>query len=202
MAKVRLSRYDAEEGRLPDLCMRCGAEGTFARTKTFSWFPQWVYILILGGLLPFAIVALVLTKRMRVEVPLCPDHQRHWMWRNLLVIAGLIGLILLGIGAAVLIMELERRPGFRNIGGWVCGAVALLGLIWLIVAAVLGTTAIRPSEITDRDITLIGVSEEFAEAYREEREARRRRRSRYEYEEPPRRRYHEEDDEEDYGRRY
>ena len=48
MAEIRL-QLDEADGGLPDICMRCGSEATVTKTKTMSWCPQWVGVLILAG---------------------------------------------------------------------------------------------------------------------------------------------------------
>jgi hypothetical protein len=203
MARVRLGRYEAEEGRLPPVCMCCGAPADLTKAKLFNWHPGWVYALILVGLLPFLIVALVLTKRMRVRAPVCAAHTYYWTWRSLFVLGGFLALVLVGIAAIVLMASTEGRQQAHNMAGLFCVGVAVLGLVWLVAAAVIQNLTIRPVEITDRDITLIKVSREFADALQEARQRRRRdededddrprRRSRYDEEE--------EDDEEYYRRR-
>ena len=70
MAQLKLKHYEAEGGRLPHLCMRCGEPATMVKTRKFSWYPSWVYLLILLHLLIFLIVALIMTKRMTVAVPI------------------------------------------------------------------------------------------------------------------------------------
>ena len=47
------------------------------------------------------------------------------------------------------------------------GTLGLL-LVLIIVAAFMQTTSVRPSEITDRRITLTGVADEFKEALRKQ----------------------------------
>jgi hypothetical protein len=56
MASVRIGRYEAVEGLLPPVCMKCGAEALLFKKKTFSWHPSWVLLLLIAGLLPFLIV--------------------------------------------------------------------------------------------------------------------------------------------------
>src|SRR5262245_60095643 len=103
MATLHLESYDGEVGDLPDLCMQCGAPSAVRKNKRFSWFPPWVWILLfVCGLVPFAIVALVMTKRRTVNVPLCEAHKNHWLWRQLVVVGGLLALI--GIFVAFLVM--------------------------------------------------------------------------------------------------
>ncbi len=91
MATVRLSRREAK-GDVPGLCVRCGAPATVERAKTMSWNPPWVYILLLVGLLPFAIVAVILTKRRRVTLPFCSSHHNHWLSRSLVIWLSLGGI--------------------------------------------------------------------------------------------------------------
>jgi hypothetical protein len=169
MPSVRLRREDARSGNLPRVCMVCGDRAEGFQSKTMSWYPGWVFILLLAGLLPFIIVALIVQKKMRVQAPFCPQHERHWSGRTLAVILSFVGLIVVGIGAVVLMAAL-REPGPRvpgrddAMGGYVCMAMAA-GLIgWLILVAILQTTAIRPKEITDDSIILTGVSRQFKDA--------------------------------------
>jgi hypothetical protein len=169
MARVRLSRREAMDGDLPPVCMRCGAPSDLVKSKTFSWNPSWVWVLILCGLLPFLIVALVLTKRMRVRAPLCQAHAGHWAWRSWFIMGGLVVVVILGIAAGVAVAELDRQPRLRNVGGYLCVGVAVFALIWLVAAAIIQANAIGPAEITDRDITLVRVAPEFADALRRER---------------------------------
>ena len=75
----------------------------------------------------------------------------------------LILLFFLGCGGFVGAAELENEIG-GDWAGLYALAFGLTFLGWLVFAAVLGHRSIRPSEITDRSITLINVSEEFAKA--------------------------------------
>ncbi len=44
--------------------MCCGADTDVERKRNFIWYPPWVNLLLLFGLLPAAIVAIILTKNM------------------------------------------------------------------------------------------------------------------------------------------
>src|SRR3954447_19514028 len=103
MATVRLTWHEVSEGLLPPVCMKCGAPSTGHAKKTFSWHPPWVIVLILGGLLPWAIVAAILTKRMTVRAPMCPAHRSHWLGRAWFVWGGFIALLAVGFGAVILL---------------------------------------------------------------------------------------------------
>jgi hypothetical protein len=154
------------EEDVPDLCMKCGAPAEVRTDKTFAWYPPWVYVLILVNILVFAIVALVLTKKKRVPVPLCAAHRNHWLWRQLALVGGFVLLVVL-IVLFVVVASNTRPRGGEDYTGWVCGGGVAALVVWLIAAAVLQTSAIRPTEITDHSITLTNVSKAFVRAYEE-----------------------------------
>jgi hypothetical protein len=60
---------------LPDVCARCGAETKHRVTRTFHWYPPWIGITILAGLLIYFVLAMVLRKSYTVAVPLCDRSQ-------------------------------------------------------------------------------------------------------------------------------
>ena len=185
MAQVRLGRYRAEDGALPKVCMRCGARATVTTRRKFAWHPRWVIALILIGLLPYVIVAIALTKRARVVIPLCDQHKRHWLVNGLIVWGSFAAVVVLVIGLfflTVLLEEANPRRQHPDLSGYAC--VGTLGLLfaWLVVVAVVGEFRIHPVEITDRSITLTRVSPEFVDAFHEYRERER------DKEEPPRER--------------
>jgi hypothetical protein len=203
MAQVRLQWFEVKRERLPPACMVCGGPAATYKCKRFAWHPPWVYALILVGLIPFAIVALCLTKRMTVWAPLCQEHRSHWLWRMWVVLGGFLGVVAVGMLAFILIAATDQRGRAGRTSDLLAG-LACIGTLFLLVVRLAVTisvqlTAIRPTEITDRRITLTGVSEAFLDALDrqdEMREARRREpwRSRDDYSEdmydpePPRRR--------------
>ncbi|HKI30909.1 MAG TPA: hypothetical protein VKA46_03515 [Gemmataceae bacterium] len=168
MAKLRLGRYEVEEYALPRVCARCGAKAVASPQKTFSWHPPWVIVFIFLGLLIYVVLALVLTKRMTVPLPLCERHRNYWRNRAIFIYGGLIAVVLLGIGGVVAASILDEG-GKNNAIGAVCFIVGGVFVLWLFPAAILSATGIRPNEITDRSITLVGLSEDFVDAVREER---------------------------------
>ncbi|MCI0465315.1 MAG: hypothetical protein L0Z62_50985 [Gemmataceae bacterium] len=166
MATVLMTRYELAERGLPRVCMRCGTAATMERKKTFAWHPPWVFILLLAGLLPFAIVAIVLTKRMTVYAPLCEAHRNHWRWRAWFIWLGLTVVVALGI-AAMIVLSNEpnpRRGAGQLIGGLLCAGSALGGVIWLIATVIVQQMAIRPKEILDDSILLANIAPAFEEA--------------------------------------
>jgi hypothetical protein len=176
MASVKLYRREVGPDELPMVCMRCGAAAAVEKRKTFSWYPGWVNILFLAGLLPWAIVAMILTKRMTVHAPLCRQHKNHWLVRTLAVLGGL-AFIVLAFFTALIVSSATQPPGRGPADDGSFGLIcvgSLVGLLVLIViAAICQMTAIRPMEITDRTITLAGVAPEFIDALEAEDTRRR-----------------------------
>ncbi|HKI30908.1 MAG TPA: hypothetical protein VKA46_03510 [Gemmataceae bacterium] len=199
MATVRLGRYELEEYDLPRRCMCCGARASHYKSKKFQWSPPWAFI-VLG-----VIGAMMFMKTATVSVPLCERHKWHWARVPVFVFIGLAVLIAWGIGGAVITSEKESLAPYI----FVPLLPALLG--WFIALLVLASCTIRPTEITDKSITLRGVCEEFIEALEEARrgddDRPRRGRSRdaddeeEEEDRPRRRRARDEDDEKPRARR-
>jgi len=170
MPSIRLYRDEVGEGRLPPVCLRCGAPATCSKRKTFSWHPQWIDILIILGLLVFApffpvgvICALVMTLRMPVWVPLCDAHRNYWRWRAVYIVGGAILFFLLGFGCLVFVFA---RPSgqISDLIGLLCTLPAGIGLIWLFSAAIIQNGMIRPTQITSESVTLGRVCREFIAA--------------------------------------
>lgn len=156
MAQITMTYAEASLGRSPRLCMRCGEKATTTREKVLSWKPSWVVVLIFLGLLPYLIAAALSTKKMRLVAPLCDRHANHWSLRTLIAGGGFLALM------ALVFITINAGPGKYTDSLW---AVLLVGfLVWLFGIVGLNHTAIRPVDITERDMTVTGVSPAFAEA--------------------------------------
>jgi hypothetical protein len=60
---------------LPPFCVKCGRPADpNSFCKKFSWHPQWIYIFVLLALLLYVIIALAMSKRMTLQIPLCARH--------------------------------------------------------------------------------------------------------------------------------
>lgn len=168
MARVRLEDYEVEEDLLPQVCMKCGAEAATTKRKTFSWYPPWIIAIIIVAPLPGLIVAMVLTKRMTVRVPICDQHKNHWTWRHWFAGLTVLGLGAMGVAGLIVLLQFDRRMPSRNLASWACIGTGVALVVWVVVIAVVYNTAIRPTEITNRDITLTDVSPDFVAALEDE----------------------------------
>lgn len=113
---------------LPSNCVKCGAPTSDKLTKTFHWHSPWLYVLIFAGVIFYFIVALVVRKKVKLEVPLCGAHLT---WRTRMNITGAALLIAAAV-ASLLLSALEVD------GGWVALIGVVLALSGLIVLAMVG----------------------------------------------------------------
>jgi hypothetical protein len=177
--------------------MKCGARAKVEQTKKFSWHPPWVSALIVAGVLPWAIVAMILTKRMTVQAPLCKEHESHWTWRFWVATLGLCFLGFLTVASfAILAITSDQRGGANPVGGFLCLATVLGALGFVIALAIINHTAIRPTEITERSITLTNIAPEFLDALEDER-GEEEDEEPAQYRRKSRRRLHEDEDEDE-----
>ncbi|MGZ3421765.1 MAG: hypothetical protein ACXVEE_28070 [Polyangiales bacterium] len=145
------------EAPLPDCCMKCGSTAiAVRRNQLFAWTPQWVYLFFLVSGLIAIVLALVLQKKGRLQVPLCANCAQRWSQGMLffwLAIAWLVlGMVLGGVVIANDLPELGI-PLFAS---------AFIGLI--VVAVMNRARFLRAKKIDDRIITLTLVHPMAAQA--------------------------------------
>lgn len=176
MASIKLSRYEAEEGDLPDVCMCCGAEATERQRRRFVSHPFWVYVLLPFGLIPYAIVAIILTEHIRCYTLFCPRHKNYFRVRNLFVWGSLLGILVFIVGGFFLAGLLAGRVDKSSqdiVFGSLCFGTVLLLFCWLISIPISQVMAIHPADATERSLILKRVSPDFVEAVRQHRADRK-----------------------------
>jgi hypothetical protein len=169
MARVNLYSDDITEEGSPDVCMSCGEPASVKRVKTFRWNPGWVYLLIIVGLLPFLIVALIMSWQRRVCTPFCDRHAGYWRFRMTFVLGGLLAIVAAIIAVVISAPEDWPAPSWLK-ATW--AGVAIVAFLWLFSAAILQATSIRATEITYGRITLAGVHPAYVAAVRERQDGR------------------------------
>ena len=135
--------------RLPDCCIKCGVEanGVHLRKK-LSWHHPALALLILAGVLIYAIVALIVRKSATIDISLCEDHLRK---HRIAVIASWL-IFLAGIAFMVLAISAES------------GGSALFGLLLLFGSAISAATwakVVKVKKIDDYYVWLSGIDERF-----------------------------------------
>lgn len=144
---------------LPHHCVKCGAPAEGPPVKrTLYWHEPWVYLLILPGLLIYAIVAICLRKSGTVHLALCPAHRARRAW--MLAAAWLLGLG----GPALMIFAAYSAPtGGRGSSSDPTLLLLLLGLILLVAGLVVGALSppVRPKRIDDYFMWLNGAGPAF-----------------------------------------
>jgi hypothetical protein len=178
MANVTLTKSECDRGRLPGVCMFCGAPATVRRRKSF----------IATGWLT--------STRMVLHIPACDRHANYWVRQAVILVGTALVVVALGFAASVLLEELGKPLGLLAI---VATVVLLLG--WLVLLGVCMSIGVRPTEVTEASLRLTGVHVAFIAALEAERSADPRDRFEYgderdDYDEirPPRRRTSEDSD--------
>jgi hypothetical protein len=136
---------------LPPVCVKSGLPATTWLPRNLSWHPPWCYLGLLLGLIPFVILALIMTKRATIQIGLTDEwaaRRKFWIFVGWMV--GLAGLALF-IGGIVLIAN-EVEPGVIGIP---------VGLITAVVGLIIGNagaSVISPKKIDDTYIWIKGVN--------------------------------------------
>lgn len=132
----------ADGGSVPARgCVMCGSTEASACERKFVYTPPWVYLGLLGGLLPLVILAVVGQKKARVWVPLCRGCLRRWRLGEVAVYAyALLGFV----GVPWLCgLALEAIAGRDAL--WV--GVALGLVLWIVGAFVIKLVVSRRHQV-------------------------------------------------------
>ncbi len=165
MGQIRLHVREAD-GELPFACLSCGAPATVRVTKDMQWYPPWINVFFFAGVLPWYIVVIVMTKRARLQAPFCDQHKGHWLKPISIMATSALGLGALTVGLIVLARNLQ--PMDADVQLFMCIGHIASFVIWIVIVAIAMRSGIRPKEITDTEILLDGVSQEFIDIVAEE----------------------------------
>lgn len=132
------------EARLPDRCLRCNAPATVRLRKALYWHRPALYLLILLHLLIYAIVALIVRKKLESEWPLCDRHAGRRRWGIALAWFGFLGLFLFPL----LSIQAGRALGPSETWTVVAVLSVPLALVLLFVGLFL-QTIVRPTKIDE-----------------------------------------------------
>lgn len=138
---------------LPDRCVKCNAPAGGDRIRRrFAWHHPALYLLILVGLLIYAIVALIVQKKAVLELGICAEHRKQ---RRTLTITGWALFV-----AAFVAIPIAVRMG--------SGLVGLLAVASFVASGVLGylvTNWIVASKIDDSYVWLKKVDRSYLASF-------------------------------------
>jgi hypothetical protein len=82
----------------PPCCVKCGTTADLGpRVQKYVWVPPWTYLLIPLGLLPAALVQMMLTKRAALTHGICAPCNTRWKMARVAWVASLLVPLLGGI---------------------------------------------------------------------------------------------------------
>jgi hypothetical protein len=202
MAIIRLREWETDAEHLPMVCMVCGEPATTHVRRKFTWAPEWLSILaflvcVVGQILSVIIVVLyfALRKQMLVAAPTCDRHKNYWRRRAIWAFVPLTLLFIVSVAEAVYIASLDQND--RPMMYLPCAIGGFGFFFWLIVAAVIQKETVQATLITERDITLRKVHDNFDLALKALRRAERDKANELDKEEPTARPEDPDDDDRD-----
>lgn len=138
---------------LPPRCVVCNHEASERIERKFRWHEPLLYLLILAGVLVYAIVATVVSKRAAVKLGLCARH--HAARRRNLALAWSAGIA--GFACVITAVSVESIVlGFY------------VGLPLLVFAAIFGqrkASIVRVTRIDEHCVHLSGTGKPFLESF-------------------------------------
>ena len=147
--KVLVMHKDAP---FPNYCVKSGVPATERLTRKLSWHHPAIALSIFLGLLVYVILALVLTKRATIFVPLSPE----WFARRRNAI--LTGWLIAFAGLALFIGGFFLPEGVREaaIGWCILGGIVLMIVGWAYGG--IRSRVVWPAKIDDQYVYLKGVN--------------------------------------------
>ncbi len=136
---------------LPERCVKCNAPATMDKPRTFTWHSSGWYLLILIGLILYVIIAVIVRKKVKLELGLCDLHRQRRRTLNLTA----LGLLVFGCVGLFGGIHYEYEPL-----GW---SAALALLVSVIVALVAGNT-MSPVRIDDSEARFRGCGAAFLDS--------------------------------------
>lgn len=139
-----------QRAQLPPICVKSGAPSTTWLKRDLSWHHPLAYLGLLAGLIPFVIIALIMTKRATIHIGLSEQwvaRRKQWMLIGWGV--GLSGLAMIVGGIVLMANEMEWGGLGMPLGFF----VGLGGLI----AGNFGAAMVTPKKIDDNYVWLKGV---------------------------------------------
>lgn len=140
---------------LPDICLKSNEPATRRIKRKLQWHHPAIALTILAGVLVYVILAMILTKRATIQLPLTEEWAARRQ-RRMLYAWG-VGLSCLALLALGIVMTVQTEEGTYLV-------LTLIGFLGSLVALIAGQAAVAlvsPKRMTDDYIWLKGVHPEF-----------------------------------------
>jgi hypothetical protein len=140
---------------LPDICLKSNQPATKRLKRNLQWHHPLIALSILAGLLIYIILALILTKRATIMVPLTDEwYERR---KRRLIFSWVAGLAFLGLMVLGIVLAVQMEDGMY---AWLILIGFLGGLFTLIIGQIM-VGLVSPKRITDDYVWLKGVHPDF-----------------------------------------
>ena len=142
---------------LPDRCVKCnGPADGYRLRKTYYWHPSaWYLMIIFPGILIYAIVAMIIRKKITIGIGLCPMHRSKR--KNSL----LIGWLLFSFGVLGLIAGIAVSANSRGDDGVIVVLAGVALLFFSALWAIFGVRLLTPRKADKQFAWFSGASPEF-----------------------------------------
>ena len=174
MPTVTLTEYECRRGLLPPVCAKCGVPATDRVLRRPRKLPQeviWLWgfpFLTTAVVCPplFAVLFVLIGRRVDVRVPMCADHKHDWAWRDRA--SRWLIFPVWSVAATALTIFAALDPNDR----WLyLGSAVLVFLMNLYVThQVIGRGEIQVVDSEGMNLRIRNVHPEFAAAFEAERE--------------------------------
>jgi hypothetical protein len=145
-----------KQAPLPPICLKSGQPATQWLKRKMQWHEPWIVVTVVAGVLIYAILALIMTKRATLIIGLCDEWAARRRTRILIALCVTFFAIAVGtLGIALGSQGREHEGWFGLLG---------LALVILIGAALYGQYACRliwPQRISDQYVWVNGVHPSF-----------------------------------------
>jgi hypothetical protein len=143
---------------LPNICLKSNQPATRQLKRSLSWHPPAAYFGLLLGVIPFVIIALIITKRATIYIGLSDE----WFAIRKKKIATGWGIALLSIALGIGMIALAAASP-RSAGSFACitGLVALVFFFVGLCYGNFGARMVYPARITTEFVYLKGVHPDF-----------------------------------------
>ena len=149
---------------LPPVCVLTNQEPKRSLKRTYYWHHPAVFLSIFAGLLIYVILALVLRKSQRIDLPLSETALKKR--KTALLVCWFFGLLFVaGIVGSFIALASET---FGHGNGWIGGLLSAGSFVGLLITAVIGgryAGVLKPKKITEDYGWFKGASPEYLKRF-------------------------------------